>query len=87
MDGIHFGHSGEVNSVRRAKSSVYWPGCDDQIRNMVASCSSCQENRHKNPALLLFPTRLPVHPFQMVSADIFKFGGVHYLLLVDDYSK
>ena len=51
MDGIHFGHFGEVKSVRRAKSSIYWLGCDDQIRNMVASCSSCKENRHKNPAL------------------------------------
>ncbi|KAI9565072.1 putative uncharacterized protein K02A2.6-like [Daphnia sinensis] len=87
MDGIHFGHFGEVKCVRRAKSSVYWPGCDDQIRNMVASCPSCQENRHKNPALPLFPTRIPVHPFQKVSADIFQFGGVHYLLLVDEYSK
>ncbi|XP_045023566.1 uncharacterized protein K02A2.6-like [Daphnia magna] len=50
MDGIHFGHFGEVKCVRRAKSSVYWSGCDDQIRNMVASCPSCQENRHNNPA-------------------------------------
>lgn len=39
MDGIHFDHFWEVKCVRRAKSSVYWPGCDDQIRNMVASCS------------------------------------------------
>ncbi|XP_045030394.1 uncharacterized protein K02A2.6-like [Daphnia magna] len=54
---------------------------------MVASCPSGQENRHNNPALPLFPTRIPVHPFQKVSADIFQFGGVHYLLLVDEYSK
>lgn len=44
-------------------------------------------NRRKNPALPLFPTRLSIHPFQMVPADIFQFGGVHYLLLVDEYSK
>ncbi len=62
--------------------SVYLPGCDVQIRNMVASCSSCLENLRKNPALPLFPTRLPVYPFQMVSANIFQFCDVHYLLLV-----
>ena len=50
MDGVHDCHFGEVKSVQRAKSAVYWPGCDDQIRNMVASCSICQENRHRNPA-------------------------------------
>lgn len=54
---------------------------------MVANCATCQENRHKNPALPSFPVRLPVHPFQMVSADIFQFAGVHFLLLVDEYSK
>jgi hypothetical protein len=83
MDGIHFGHFVIVKFVRRAKFSVYWPGSDDQIRNMVASCLSCQENRRKNPALLLFPIRLPINPFRMVSADIFQFGGIHYLLLVE----
>jgi hypothetical protein len=51
MDGVHYGHFGEVKCVRRAKSSVYWPGCDDQIINMVASCATCQENRNRNPAL------------------------------------
>ena len=50
MTGVHDGHFGKVKSVQRAKSAVYWPGCDDQIRNMVASCSICQENRHRNPA-------------------------------------
>jgi hypothetical protein len=85
MEGIHFGHFVEVKCVRWAKSSVFWPDCDDQIRNMVASCATCQKNRHKNPAL--FPVLLPVHPFQMVSADIFQFAGVHYLILVDEYSK
>ena len=87
MDGIHYGHFGEVKCIRRAKSSVYWPACDDQIRNLVASCNTCQENRHKNPALPMLPSRIPVHPFQLVTADIFQFAGVHYLLLLDGYSK
>ena len=87
MEGVHDGHFGEVKSVLRARSAVYWPGCEDQIRNLVASCSTCQENRHRNPAPPLYPVQLPVHPFQMVSADLFKFDGVDYLLVVDSYSK
>jgi hypothetical protein len=87
MDGVHYGHFKEVKCVRRAKSSVYWPGCDDQIRNILASCANFQENRHKNSASPLYPARIPDHRFQLVSTDIFQFAGIHYLLLVDDYSK
>ena len=35
----------------------------------------------------MLPSRIPVHPFQLVTADIFQFAGVHYLLLLDGYSK
>jgi hypothetical protein len=87
LAGIHDGHFGEVKCILRAKSAVYWPGCDEQIRNMVASCSTCQTHRHRNPAQPLRPVPLPVHAFQWVSADIFLHGGVNYLLIVDAYSK
>ena len=87
MAGIHDGHFGEVKCILRAKSAVYWPGCDDQIRNMVASCATCQQHRNRNPAQPLYPVPLPVHAFQRVSADIFLYAGVNYLLVVDAYSK
>ncbi len=70
---IHNGHFGEIKCILRAKSAVYWPGCDDHIRNMVAGCNTCQEHRHRNPAQPLHPVPVPVHAFQCVSADIFLF--------------
>ena len=87
MESVHDGHFGEVKSVLRARSTVYWPGCDDQIRNMVASYTTCQESRHKNPSQPLYPVKLPLHAFQMVSADHFQLNGVQHLLVVDSYSK
>ncbi|XP_045023113.1 uncharacterized protein K02A2.6-like isoform X3 [Daphnia magna] len=87
MEGIHDGHFGETKSVLRAKSAVYWPGWEDQVKNMVASCSVCQENRGRNPKLPLHPVRLPDYAFQLVSADLFEFERVNYILLVDAYSK
>ncbi|KZR99190.1 Uncharacterized protein APZ42_005048, partial [Daphnia magna] len=80
MDGVHDGHFGETKSVLRAKSSVYWPGWEDHIRNVVASCPVCQENRPKNPRLPLFPVRIPEYAFQLVSADLFEFNNVNYIL-------
>jgi hypothetical protein len=87
MEGIHDGHFGETKSVLRAKSAVYWPGWEDQVKNMVASCAVCQENMCRNPKQPLYPVRLPDYAFQMVSADIFHFESVNYLLLVDSYCK
>lgn len=87
LDGVHDGHFGESKSILRAKASVYWPGWEDQVRNAVASCRNCQEHRRKNPKFPLFPTRVPEYAFQFVSADLFEFSRVNYLLLVDAYSK
>ena len=87
LAGIHAGHFGETKCVLRAKSSVFWPGYIDHVRNVVASCSACQENRNRNPKLPLNSAEVPTHPFQMVSADLFQLRGVHYLLIVDAYSK
>jgi len=84
---IHDGHFGEVKCIERAKSSVYWPNYVEQIRNLVASCSSCQLNRHRNPAQPLHPIDPPDYPFQKIGADLFEFRGVDYLLVVDYYSK
>ena len=87
LEGIHDGHFGELKCIVRAKSAVYWPGCDEQIRNMVASCVTCQTHRHRNPPPPLRPVPLPSHAFQYVSGDIFTFESVNYLLVVDAYSK
>lgn len=66
---------------------MFWPGCDDNIRNMVASCDICQRHRHRNPSQPLHPVQLPSHAFQYVSGDIFTHAGINYLLVVDAYSK
>ena len=44
-------------------------------------------HRNRNPSQPLRPVTLPVHAFQLVSADLFLFYGVNYVLVVDAYSK
>ena len=50
LASVHDGHFGETKSLERAKSAVFWPGYVEQIRNLVAGCSICQERRNNNPA-------------------------------------
>ncbi len=84
---IHDGHFGETKCVERAKSTVYWPGYTEQVRNLVAGCGICQERRNQNAAQPLYPVKLPDYPFQKVGADLFELQRRDYLLVVDYYSK
>ena len=86
LEGLHDGHFGEIKCILRARSAVFWPGCDDHIRNMVSSCDICQRRRHRNPSPPLYPVQLPSHAFQYVSGDIFTHAGTNYLLVVGAYS-
>ena len=48
MKEVHSGHFGIVKCLEMAKAAVYWPGYTLQIRDMVESCSLCQEHRRVN---------------------------------------
>ena len=87
LEGIHDGHFGEIKCVLWARSAVYWPGWEEQVRNTVTSWAICQEHHHRNPQLPFYPVRVPDHAFQLVSSDLSEFSQVHYLLLVDAYNK
>ena len=84
---INDGNFGETKCLERAKSVVYWPGYTEQIRNLVAGCSICQERRHNNPAQSLYPAEIPEYPFQRVATYFFQLAGKDYLLAVDYFSK
>lgn len=83
LDSINVGHFGESKCVLRAWSCVYRPGWEEQVSNAVVSCGICQEHRHRNSRLPLFPVRLSDYASQLVSADLFEFSQVPNLLLVD----
>ena len=84
---IHDGHLGIVKCIERAKTTVYWPGYINDIKEMVSRCSKCQQHRNKNPKPSVHPHEVPVFPFQKVGTDLFEHKGAHYLLTVDYYSR
>ena len=87
MKEVHSGHFGIVNCLERAKPAVYWPGYTLQIRDMVETCSLCQENRRANSNMPLQQHSVPDYPYQVVGTDLFELDGQEYLLSVDFYSK
>jgi Integrase zinc binding domain len=81
------GHLGIEKYIMLAHQSMYWPGMNRDVGNVVAKCSIC--NAHCNqqtgePTLL---NVLPHRPWTKFGADIFTFMRKDYLLVVDCYSK
>ena len=83
---LHKGHPGIDATKRRAREIVYWPSMMLDIDSAVASCQPCNSTKphqQKEP-LLMHP--VPDPPWSLVSADIFDWNGLQYLILVDSYS-
>ena len=38
LQSLHASHQGEVRTKRRARQTVYWPGIDQDITNVVKTC-------------------------------------------------
>ena len=87
MKEVHRGHFGIVKCLERANTAVYWPGYTLQIRDMVESCSLCQEHRRANSNMPLQQHPVPDHPYQVVGRYLFELDGQVYLLSVDFYSN
>ena len=86
MQKLHTGHQGVERCRTRARASVWWPGLMTDIQRMVEHCKECAKVscQRKEP---LMPTPLPDFPWQMVASDLFEIKGIHYLLVVDYFSR
>ena len=87
LDRIHDGHQGITKCRERARSSVYWIGISDDIKDKVDSCQHCQSHRKSQPHEPLKPTPLPGKPWEKVAMDLYDYGGAIYLIVVDYYSR
>ena len=52
LDVMHLAHQGETKCILLARGAVFWPGINNDIREMVKGCETC--NKHQ-PALAKLP--------------------------------
>ena len=86
IEQLHKGHPNADATKRRARDIVYWPSMTLDIDSAIATCQPCNSTKahqQKEP-LLIHP--VPDLPWSFVSADIFDWNGMQYLILVDSYS-
>ena len=84
---LHDGHQGVEKTKRRARQTVYWPGIDNDVENVVSSCPRCRQLLPSHPSEPLWQNDAPPSlVFESVSADYFHVAGRTYLVYVDRLS-
>ena len=77
---------GIQSTLRRARTSVWWPGMNVQLKKFIASCEVCNAFQTKNQKETLLSHEIPNRLWSKVASDIFEWNKEHYLVLVDYYS-
>ena len=87
---IHEGHLGFNKCQMRAKETVYWPGLNDQLENLILNCQLClkySKSNNKSTPLTALGHEVPAVPWSKVATDIFHYESQTYLLVVDYTSR
>ena len=83
---LHESHQGAVCTKQRARLTVYWPGLDNDIDNLVMACTQCQDHLPSNTKEPMISKPTPTRPFQELAGDFCYHAGKSYLVLVDCYT-
>ena len=65
---------------------VYWPGINDQLKQLVLNCQLCLkylQSKKKPDTSSSLGQEIPLFPWTKLATDIFHFEGDSYLVLVD----
>ena len=78
---LHSEHPGISRMKAMARSHVWWPKLDQDIEDLVKSCSACQSVRQAPPEALLHPWSWPTRSWQRVHINFAGlFQGKMYFL-------
>ena len=87
---IHEGHLGLNKCQMRVKETVYWPGLNDQLENLILNCQLClkySKSKNKSTPPTALGHEVPTVPWSKVATDIFHYESQLYLLIVDYTSR
>lgn len=84
------GHGGFLKTYKRLSTELYWSGMKTYVKQFIATCSICQQNKYEtlSPTGLLQPLTIPMAIWDSISMDFIeglpKSGGFDTILVVVD---
>ena len=86
LNQLHESHQGMARTKQCARHTIYWPGLDNDIDNVVSQCKQCQTHLPSHPKEPLVNKPRPTRPFQEIAADFCHHVGQCYLVIVDCFT-
>lgn len=90
VECCHVSHNGVEATLKLARNNLFWPGMSTQIKDVVMQCAVCAKFAASQPNPPMLSHTIPIHPFQLVSMDVFlaEYRGAKrkFLVTVDHYS-
>lgn len=88
LQDLHIGHQGMAKMKALARNQVWWPELEQQIEQLVKSCSECVQVKSTPPKAYLHPWSWPTRAWSRIHIDfIGPFMEKMYLVIVDGFSK
>ena len=84
---IHEGHLEIEKCKARTRETLFWPGINSEITEMVQRCSACLATRVYQQKEPLISHEIPAKPWQKVGTDLFYFKNNDYLVIIDYFSN
>ena len=88
LDILHAGHAGVSTMLARTSQSLFWPGLQQDLLELRATCRDCIYRAPSNPSLPPEQPIAPDYPFSHICMDFFTVEATStYLAMVDRYSN
>ncbi|XP_029164543.1 uncharacterized protein K02A2.6-like [Nylanderia fulva] len=88
LNELHIGHFEVVKMKGLARRHCWWPGIDQDIERLVASCEECTKTRNNPPKVENHVWEPATYPFERVHLDFAgPFMGKQFLVMVNAYTK
>ena len=87
---MHEGHLGLGKCKLLVKDTVYWPGINEQLEQLVLNCELClkySKVKCRQPSDMSLGQEILIHLWTKIATDIFYFDGASYLLIVNYTSR
>ena len=83
LQQLHRSHMGVEATLRRARDTVFWPGINAEIQQLIDNCEACQSFKPAQQRERFQAHERPSLPWAKVATDLFAFEGRNYMVTVD----
>ena len=76
-------HTGIEGCLRRARESFYWPGMNNEIKELIKTCETCREFENAQTKETLMSHDMPQRAWEKVVVELFSHNNKDYLVTTD----